>query len=174
MLFFVLALMGAIPEPRYDVEQITLTQSETEWLIDARIEYERDAYAKVRDIGTRIAEAERDIVELEAERDATEDQAARDAIDAEIAALKQVAIDSRKRKQRKVYSEARPSAADARRVSLAVIYDADTGTLKADANEDGFLTKAEIGWPKFVIDDIDANADNKLTAAEIAAYLGGL
>lgn len=169
-----ITIMGAIPEPRYNVDNINLTQAEFSWLIDHRIAYEQKAQQQARVIGNRIAEAEADIKEMEAERDAMQQQADRDAIDAQILKIRDGVIERNKNALRKIYATARPSAADARRLTISSVFGDGAILTDADANSNGTLSRGETGWPVFVFNALDANSDGALTTAEIQAYLSSL
>lgn len=174
MLALLITIMGAIPEPRYNVGGITLTQSEMDWVVRERVSFEEEALRQVRVIGKRVTEAEADILELEAERDALRGKGEKDAIDAQITKIRDGIIERGKHAIRKVYAASRPSAADARRITIGAVFSEGAIEASVDANNNGTLSRAETGWPVFVFNDVDANSDGALTVAEIEAYLAGL
>lgn len=174
MLSFLIVLMGALPEPRYLVEGVTLTQGEALWLTEARITYERTQRERISAVGVRLTEVGAEIVELKADRDATKDQGEKDAITAQITKIEDGTTERGKVAVRKVYAAARPSAGDARKITLSAAYDYAGDALRGDADNGGFLTRAETGWPAFVFNAVDANSNGELTAAELRAYWDGL
>lgn len=171
---FLLIVAAALPAPRYAVEGLVLTQAEAEWLQVERLQYEREQLDRVRAIGTRVAEVDDEIAELETARDALEPGAERDARDAQIAAIRSGTIERGKLAVERLEKRARPMAADARRVTLRVVYNPDNGEVRHDPNGDGTVSQAEAGWPKFLFDAVDSDRNGQLTAQELTNYWRGL
>lgn len=174
LIALVLMMSGALPEARYTVDNIVLTQSEMVWLLNEKENFERRRMRMVLNIGERLEEVEQEITELQAKSDATSDRVEKAAIADQIAAITSGTIERGKYAIKKLGTFIAPVAADARRETINAAYNSTNGQLRLDPNNNGALSRAESGWPTFLFNVIDTDNNNNLTPSEFQAYLDAL
>lgn len=168
--------IAAIPTPKYTIDDVVLTESEAIWLLSHRGEYERGLLRKAQALSTAIAETTAEIEELTAERDAMPQGTERDAATAQITAIESGAKERGKVAIKTIKKSGlqRPTPADARRETLTAIYNYDGDVIRGNTDSNETLSRAETGFPAWLYNLIDSNADAELSAAEIRAYWDSL
>ena len=156
----------------YTVDGIDLAKGEAAWLLRARIAYEQqmlDILTQDEFISDNVEDARAELATLPNGPLKTAITKAVAAADAGEAARAQIA----NRRLDKIF-QARPSGGDARKQTIARIYDRVDGAFSQDLNEDGRMSRAEARWPALIFDAVDKNADGAISLTEMATYWDAL
>lgn len=166
----------ALSESTYKANQLDITQTEAIWLSEQHLDHARRMRALADNAAKRYTESAVLLAELTIERDALPDGAEKTSLTTQIDRIEKGANEWLKvhaKKWRAMWGNG-PTAQDARKATLATVYDPETDAITATVETPGQMTLAESGWPALVFTAVDANVDGTVTAAELTTYYDGL
>lgn len=173
ILIATLLTLGAIL-PDVNIDNVKLTYDEGDWLVNARIRHYVDLKVKMDAYALTVTAVNAEVAELAVDAAALPDGAEKTAVLAQIATVEAGQTERAKIAAKEVRRATPPSPARARRRTIEQAFNGTIINPALDANANGTLSRAETGWPAWLVSLVDGDANNQLNAAEFTTYLAAL